>query len=581
MRFLLKHKPAILLTIFPCAALFLLAFVLRALGVDYGYFHGDERISDAAKVLTGDLIPGQHFYPPFINYVNGIAFGALFAVGLPFGWWDGVGSFRAQYFDDPTVFYVTARLVTAAFGALLAPIFYLCARRIGLAPGTSLITGLLAALFPLAVYQSHIAKGDVAMATFIVAAIAATLARVGTDRPFRWDALFGLAVVLALSFKHSAVFVLAPLALGHLLILGFREGARAAGLAFLRGIIVVLILWPILNIGTILDFKTFLEYQQIQSVMSIRGNDGPLSGVATLAARLPHLVLGLTPVFGLVALVFPVCLLAPIIARRFKPHLLMIWLALMIGTLSTAVLVGPRQPEHLWIGNFAGFLLLAGLGLAGLLSGVRSGLRPVVTVLIIAGVGLATLGAARPIMQAIADPVYLETDDILRDRYVGTRVLSMVETDIPIKEAARDMQIARWERLAEKYQVTLPDMAEERLQKTEAPDAQFIFPMPVAMYGLEHVDEDAEDYTVQAHAWPLQSQEWQLDYWLKQGFTVVILKDLDYMRNEVSSQLIRAFAEELVGRCTIVDSIEPRKPLFLEREISVFECAEADDNASG
>lgn len=208
-------------------------------------------------------------------------FGALFAVGLPFGWWDGVGSFRAQYFDDPTVFYVTARLVTAAFGALLAPIFYLCARRIGLAPGTSLITGLLAALFPLAVYQSHIAKGDVAMATFIVAAIAATLARVGTDRPFRWDALFGLAVVLALSFKHSAVFVLAPLALGHLLILGFREGARAAGLAFLRGIIVVLILWPILNIGTILDFKTFLEYQQIQSVMSIRGNDGPLSGVAT------------------------------------------------------------------------------------------------------------------------------------------------------------------------------------------------------------------------------------------------------------------------------------------------------------
>lgn len=572
MRFLLKHKPRRIVSVLFCLAFFLLAFVLRALGVDYGYLHGDERISDAAKVLTGDLIPGQHFYPPFINYVNGVAFGALFAVGLPLGWWDGVGSFRAQYFDDPTVFYVTARLVTAAFGALLAPIFYLSARRVGLTPGASLITGLLAALFPLAVYQSHIAKGDVAMATFIVAAIAATLARVDTERPFRWDALFGLAVVLALSFKHSAVFVLAPLALGHLVILGSREGPRAAGLAFLRGIVVVLILWPILNIGTVLDFKTFLEYQQIQSVMSIRGNDGPFSGIATLAERLPQIVPGLNPVFALVGLAFPLLLPAQIFAQKFKPHLLTIWLALLIGTLGTALMVGPRQPEHLWIGNFAGFLLLAGLGLTGLLTSVRHGLRPLVALLIIAGVGLSSLGASRPIMQALAKPVYHETDDILRDRYGDTRVLSMVETDIPIKQAARDMEISRWERLAEKYNVTLPDMAEERLQQSAAPDAQFIFPMPVAMYGLEHVDEDAEGYTVQAHAWPLQSQEWQLDYWLDQGFSVVILKNLDYMRNEVASPLIRAFAEELVARCTIVDSIEPRKPLFLEREISVFDC---------
>ncbi len=578
---MLNHKGRFCLTVFSCLALLLLAFALRALGADYGYFHGDERISDAAKVLTGDLVPGQHFYPPLINYVNGLAFGGLFVVGLPFGWWDGAGSFRAQYFQDPTVFYVTARLVTAVFGALLAPLFYLCARRIGLGHVASLITGLVAVLYPLAVFQSHIAKGDVAMASFIVAAIALTLARVDTRAPFRCDVLLGVAVVLALSFKQSAVFVLAPLVFGHLAVLAYREGARACGQAFLRGIVTVLVLWPILNIGTLLDFQSFLEYQQIQSVMSIRGAGQPLSGLSTLMARVPQLVLGMNPVLGLAALLFPVCLLAPICDRRYTPHLLVIWGALMIGTVATAVLVGPRQPEHLWIGNFAGFLLLSGLGLTGLVTGARPRLRPLYALIVAAGLGLSAWGAQQPIKQALAEPIYREADVLLRDRYADRRVLSAIKTEIPIEQAARDMQFARWERLAEKYDVTLPEMAEERFAETTAPEAQFIYPMPVVMYGLEHLDEDAEGYRVQAHAWPLQSEEWRLDYWREQGFTVVLLLDLDYMLNEAGSQLIRAFAAEVVARCVRTHTVMPKKPLFLERELSVFDCSEQHSEAGG
>ena len=37
--------------------LFTVAFLLRAVGADYGYFHGDERINEAAKVLTGHFQP--------------------------------------------------------------------------------------------------------------------------------------------------------------------------------------------------------------------------------------------------------------------------------------------------------------------------------------------------------------------------------------------------------------------------------------------------------------------------------------------------------------------------------------------
>ena len=76
-----------------CFVLFLLAFMVRAYSVDYGLFLGDERINEAAKVLTGKLIPDQHFYPPFINYLNGVAFGFLFVIGLAADWWDGTSGF--------------------------------------------------------------------------------------------------------------------------------------------------------------------------------------------------------------------------------------------------------------------------------------------------------------------------------------------------------------------------------------------------------------------------------------------------------------------------------------------------------
>ena len=44
--------------------LFFVAWGLRVIGLDWGYLHGDERVNQAAKVLAGELIPDQHFYPP-------------------------------------------------------------------------------------------------------------------------------------------------------------------------------------------------------------------------------------------------------------------------------------------------------------------------------------------------------------------------------------------------------------------------------------------------------------------------------------------------------------------------------------
>ena len=67
-----------------CVVLFAVSYALRATGADFGLINYDERINDSARFLTGDLIPSQHFYPPFINYLVGVAFVGLYGFGWVF-----------------------------------------------------------------------------------------------------------------------------------------------------------------------------------------------------------------------------------------------------------------------------------------------------------------------------------------------------------------------------------------------------------------------------------------------------------------------------------------------------------------
>lgn len=554
--------------------LFLLAFALRSLGVDYGYFHGDERINDAAKVLTGDIVPGQHFYPPLIHYLNAIGLAGLFVTGLTLDWWAGAGDFRSQYFSDPTVFYVTARLIAAGIGALMAPLFYLIARRCGLDGWRAWVPGLLGALFPLGVFMAHVAKGDAALATSTVAVFWALLARLDAGRPGRWDIWLGVFAVLVVSFKHSGVFVLVPFTLGAMTLIAWAEGMRAMGRSLRRALLTVLVLWPLLNIGILLDFGNFLAFQKIQSVMSLRMEDGLWPGLVTLAERSLTLVLGLNPVMAAVALVTPVLLALPACDVRRKAAILVIWAALVVATLAVAVMVGPRQPEHLWIANFAGFLLLAALCLAGM-SETVSGLGKLSMAILAAGVLLTAAGTGIAVTEALVPPLWVTTDAYIAANLADRRIMTMADSRLPKRKEAQEMEIARWERLAEKYDTPLPEMAEERLIRENAPDAVFYIGMPTVLYGLEGVDEDDPDYEVQAHAWPPQKEEWRLDYWLDQGFDTFVVKDPSFLMSEVESDLMRAFFRDMDRRCTVAQRFEPAKPLFLERPIAVYRCPAA------
>ncbi|MEZ5675777.1 MAG: glycosyltransferase family 39 protein [Thalassovita sp.] len=550
----------------------MLALLLRATGADYGYFHGDERINEAAKVLTGQLVPGQFFYPPFINYLNAVALAGLFPVGMVAGWWDSPGSFRAQYFDDPTVFYVTARYVTALCGAALAPLFYAIARTLRLPQPAALALGLLGALFPLGVFLGHIAKGDTALATCTVAVFFALLKRLDADTPRRWDIATGLMVMLALSFKQSAIFILGPLGLAYLILIarseGLGRGLRSLGLALL----VVVILWPLLNIGLMMDLRGFLDYQNIQAVMSVQAEDALRRGLETFSQRTIELVFGLNPIMALTAVLTPLLILLPQNRLPYKPALLAIWSSLTIATLIVCALTGARQPEHLWVANYAGYLLLGGLALAGLMRCPDRAIAMTATLTLCAGLILTAWGAVQPVRQALATPIIDQTDDFIRTRLSDRKILTSMTTHLPQAPAAWDIEQARMERLADKYNVALPERAAERQHLRDQAGEIFYVNMPGVMYGLENVDEDDVTYKVQAHAWPLQKEEWHLPYWRNQGYDIIITRDLSFFLNDSPSDLQRNFYADLTRTCRTIAHFDPVKPLYLEQAVDIFDC---------
>lgn len=556
--------------------LFFISLMVRIIGIDYGYFHGDERINYAAKVLSGELVPGDHYYPPLINYLNAIGFILLFSIGIILQFWSGIAEFRMQYFEDPTAFYVAARIVMAVFGALLAPLFFLIFRTLELSLRAAFLGGLLAALFPLGVFLSHIAKGDIALATSIIVCVWTVLERYSTAHPRRWDVSLGVAIALAVSFKHSAIFLLAPMMLVHAVALSRNtsivEMLRSASVASLTAIL----LWPVLNIGIVLDLQNFLQYQRIQSVMSVR-DDGLVEALGMMTDQAVDLVLGVNPVLAILGIVFLAYLFSPICRLPRRGLLAGLWGAMCVGTLIVASIVGTRQPEHLWVANFSMLLLFASLVLVDLIDRKPHTTRDRLTFasgwsLAVVSLAMGLWGTGIVLQQALAKPITSQVDRLLSERFADQKIITSFGINLPQRKEAQQAEFARWDRLAQKYDVVMPELAPERIIKTSAPNAVYYFNMPSVLHGLQDVGDDDIEYEVKAHAWPLQKEEWELEYWLRQDFSIFVIRNLRYALSKKSVPLIRDFHRELVDRCEKVQAFQAHKPLFLEWPVTVFRC---------
>jgi len=552
----------------PLLALFTIGFAIRTIGVDHGAILGDERINEAAKVLTGQLVPDHHFYPPLLNYITAVVYGVMFAIGKVLGVWPDPSAFRAQYFVDPTIFNVAGRVLVAAIAALAAPIAYWFARKMSYSKLEALFLSGFLLLTPISVYLSYIFKGDPGLATFSLLSIVLFVLKVKGGVSRNLDIALAFAMVFALSFKHSFLFLMLPLAVSYLACAIQSIGATETLRSVLRIFITGLIAWPILNIGIVLDFHNFLAFQQVQSVMSITSGGTFVEALQLLWSRMIHWQSGIGVILPILFATFPFIALGTKAPRA----LIAAWVAVVVGMVLVAYLVRLRQPEHLWVSFFVIMVLFAGLTLVEMTRLLKSlGVFVGATAL-----GIALVGCIGIWQQTLARPITQDVAASLTTRYADRKVATGIPLpDVSQSRVAQEYELSRHQRTAEKYQISLPPLSAERIVPLDRAGTQFILPLPNPMSGLENARDQDLIGNIQPYAWPPQIADWQLDAWLEDGVDIFVVSNLAFLRAETTSDMLRAFYNELNERCQVVERFHPRKPLFLERETVIMDCANA------
>jgi hypothetical protein len=556
-----------------CVYLFVAALILRIIGIHYGYWLGDERINDAVKVLTGIFVPEQLFYPPLFNYIMAAFFGFVYVVGRLVPVWHDTADFRAQYFADPVVFYLTARFVTALLGAAVAPTFYLIARTLGLARIPSVTVGILGVIIPVGVYLSHIAKSDLPLATMIPLIFYLLLLKYQNSENLWTDILLGLSVSLAFSFKHSFIFMAVPLAIGHLYWMIATYDRPVVIKSILISGLVCLFSWVIFNIAFLLNFEDFLAYQAIQSQIAVRASDAFVDGVATWLAITIDNARGITAISTLIFFLFPLYLHSRFCDLSQKGPLTIFWGATVAGTIILIILAGVRQQEGLWVPYYTSMQLFTGLFIADLLRSPTPQFRYVGAFAMSVMVLFCLMGVVTILQQALARPIAGDVAPFVRSEFGQRRILTSFKLGLPQQKEAQDLEISRDERLADKYHIELPERSAENIIKTSAPGSTFYVKMPKFLHGIEVTDDKSMEGIVQAHSWPLQKEEWKLDYWLNKGFSVWVVVAFEYYSQENPSATLRNFYLDMARRCKLARHFEAIKPMLGESSVRVFDCA--------
>lgn len=550
-------------------AVVLVAFVPRAFAADWGGRHPDERVSEAARVLSGNLQPLDHFYPQLLHHTNAVAIGIKLFLGLLTGAYSGIVDFKAHYFTDEMSFLVACRLMQAALSSLGAAGGYLGARALGISRLWALGAALVVILLPVNVYMAHISKPQDGMTAMLALATGAIFALIHAPSARR-AALVGALAGAAQAFLQSAVLLAAPLlvcAAGLVWMRARSDFPKLAGWVLVGGILS----WSALSLVTLAYLPEFFEYQVIQSQMSIReSSSGTFFRVA-----LPLLASwwgGMSPVgLALALLVLYVCRESSVRA---------LGLAALLATIAVALLVGERVRPRLFLSFCTVNLLISSVGLAwvaekerGFRSWVgRGGLAVMVAGMIPGLVMVLGQASAPPAAELVSEAVAgLEPDPDSK-----ILVSNVARSGLVPSLAARDAAFARHQRLADKYGLTLPARSRERrMYDAKRKDTIFVREIPWVIGGLQFLDPE-EVKIVKPFAWPVQHEEWKLGHWLAKGYDVFVLDRLEAHTSDEVPDYMAAFHESIIEQCELVEVIDVDRPLFFEEDFSIFDCASVD-----
>lgn len=558
-----------------CIGLLLIAFLARVIGIDYGYWHSDERINDAARILSGQWMPTQHFYPPLFNYINAVFFALLYVGGRITFAWSSVSEFRSQYFADPTAFYMTARLVTAMLGAAVAPLFYLIARSLKFDKSRCLLMAMFGVFIPVMVLLCHISKSDIPLATSAILVFYVLLEKYKHLFNWKYDVFLGLSITLALSFKHSYVFILAPLMFGHAYLLWRKTDFPSAFKSLVITGAWMLATWCVLNLGILLDLQNFLDYQKIQAQMSLVGGGAYAAAFTAWFSWSAHTAFGVNGIVTVLFLVFPIYVNSRFCGLNSKSLLNVFWCSISFGTLVIILVSGTRQHSGLWVPYFTCMQLFVAVMLIDVLQSPLKNVKRVGFAATALTLAISCYGSLTIWQQALAQPIDEKIVQLVKQGLSQKKILASFDVALPQSKAAIEAEYSRHQRLAKKYGLALEAPASERFVEVSAEESVFWVTMPEVMFGLELTDDASLGAAMKAHTWPLQKQEWQLSYWLAQGFSVFIMADHDYHLHDTPSLIFRGFHRELETDCNKISEFKPTKPYFLEPTVTVFECEAA------
>lgn len=191
------------------AALVTLAFCTAAgyglpqiLDPDEGTF-----VAAAGRLLAGPTYdPGWYGHPAAtLIYPLAALYGVIAIVGLLLGFFADLGAVQALYFDDPTVFYVTGRILSALYGGICAFILFRLMRLFKIGNFWIVIAGFVFFLSPVMYDYGTKIRADLILAAFMLLVIYSAVKAVQVKASLRWMLAGGFCVGLAVTSKYPGV----------------------------------------------------------------------------------------------------------------------------------------------------------------------------------------------------------------------------------------------------------------------------------------------------------------------------------------------------------------------------------------
>jgi hypothetical protein len=170
------------------------------------------------------------------------------------------------------------------------------------------------------------------------------------------------------------------------------------------------------------------------------------------------------------------------------------------------------------------------------------------------------------VITAIADP---ERDKILMEE---PHILG-----VPINAAAASEDRERHERLAKKYGVKLPEKPKERMSdQGNVTGGYYVRAIPTTMGGDSSLESSLSSRLkkIMPFWWPVQPEEWDLDYWTSRGFGIFIVTNdgKGFLPGAPmdGGPLRRSFYQQIRERCELVAALPNARPLFGERDLKIY-----------